>query len=91
MAPNRSIAFFDAQFEKQVATSDYALNPFEERVLPFVRGRVLDFGCGLGNLSIEAARSGADVVAVDASPARSRGFNGRPWMKNSVSRQSLPT
>ena len=28
----------------------------------------LDLGCGLGNLSIEAARRGASVTAVDASP-----------------------
>ena len=67
MKPNHSITFFDTQFQKQVAGNDLALNPFEKRVLPFVRGRVLDFGCGLGNLSIESARGGAHVVAVDAS------------------------
>ena len=34
-----------------------------------VRGRrVLDVGCGLGLLSIAAARAGADVLAVDANP-----------------------
>ena len=69
MKPNRSITFFDNQFQKQVAGSDYALNPFENAALPFVRGRLLDLGCGLGNLGIEAARHGATVVAVDGSEA----------------------
>lgn len=64
---NHSITFFDTQFQKQVAGGDFALNPFEKAALPFVRGRVLDLGCGLGNLSIEAARCGTEVVAVDAS------------------------
>ncbi len=67
MNSNQSIAFFDSQFQKQVASGDYALNPFEKVALPFVRGRVLDYGCGLGNLSIEVARRGMEVLAVDAS------------------------
>ena len=67
MPPNQSITFFDTQFQKQVAANEFALNPFETVALPFVRGRVLDFGCGLGNLGIEAARRGATVTAVDAS------------------------
>ena len=65
--PSPSITFFDRQFQKQVASSDFALNPFEKTSLPFLRGRILDYGCGLGNLSIEAARRGLEVVAVDAS------------------------
>lgn len=64
---NRSIDFFDEQFRAQIASGDFALNPFEQAALPFVRGRVLDLGCGLGNLAIGAARQGARVVAVDAS------------------------
>jgi tellurite methyltransferase len=64
---NASIDFFDRQCRAQVAARDFALNPFEQAVLPFVRGRVLDLGCGLGSLAIAAARQGAQVVAVDAS------------------------
>jgi tellurite methyltransferase len=68
MKVNRTIAFFDAQFERQVREKDFALNPFEKLVLPFLHGKVVDMGCGLGNLSIEAARRGCSVLALDASP-----------------------
>lgn len=67
MTSSRSIEFFDTQFRQQVAAGPLALNPFETATLPYVRGRVLELGCGLGNLSVAAARSGARVVAVDAS------------------------
>lgn len=67
MNPDASVRFFDEQFQRQVEASDLSLNPFERQALPFMRGTVLDFGCGLGNLSVAAARQGCSVVALDAS------------------------
>lgn len=65
---NRSVEFFAHQFEQQIAKADYGLNPFEEWTLPHLRGSVLDLGCGLGNLAVEAARLGHPVTALDACP-----------------------
>lgn|SRR3990167_131997 len=64
-----SVEFFDLQFQRQLGAGDLALNPFELAALPHLHGRVLDFGCGLGNLAITAARRGCSVVALDASHA----------------------
>lgn len=69
MPSNPSVRFFDEQFRRQVSTADYTLNPFEVEALPYLGGDVLDYGCGLGNLAIEAARRGCSVTALDASPA----------------------
>jgi tellurite methyltransferase len=68
MDPTRTLDFFETQFQRQVSEHEFVLNPFEQAAFPFVQGRVLDLGCGLGNLSVAAARSGCEVVAVDASP-----------------------
>ncbi|MDA8382646.1 MAG: class I SAM-dependent methyltransferase [Betaproteobacteria bacterium] len=64
---NHTVDFFDAQFRRQVSQAEFSLNPFEQAVLPFASGRVLELGCGLGNLALAAARRGASVVAVDGS------------------------
>jgi len=66
---NRSIAFFESQFCTQAQQQNYALNPFEIMALPHLSGRVLELGCGLGNLSVEAARHGCVVHALDAARA----------------------
>jgi tellurite methyltransferase len=63
-----SIRFFESQFQRQVREGDLALNPFEQLALPYLRGHILDYGCGLGNLSVAAARQGCTVEALDASP-----------------------
>jgi len=66
---NRSVEFFETQFQRQVREQNYALNPFETFALDYLVGTVLDLGSGLGNLSLEAGRRGHRVIAVDASPA----------------------
>lgn len=63
----RSLRFFNSQFQKQVAQGDFVLNSFEEILLPFVKGDVLDLGCGLGNFAVAAARAGHRVLALDGS------------------------
>ena len=68
MLNNKSVAFFESQFQRQVRDQEYALNPFEILALGYVKGSVLDLGCGLGNFSLEAGRGGYRVLAVDASP-----------------------
>ena len=68
MSTNASIRFFDTQFRKQLRDADLQLNPFEQAALPYLNGQVLDFGCGLGNLSVAAAQRGCTVLALDASP-----------------------
>lgn len=67
MDMSRSIDFFETQFRSQVTSGDRELNPFEASALPYLQGQVLDFGCGLGNLALAAARRGNSVVALDAS------------------------
>lgn len=67
MGNSRTVEFFDRLFEQQAQSSDFALNPFEQAALPHLHGRVLDFGCGMGNLALAAARAGCSVLALDAS------------------------
>jgi len=74
---NRSIAFFEEQFRRQPTDAALKLNPFEEMALPYLRGDILDFGCGLGNLAFAAARQGCKVTALDGSPAAIRHVKAR--------------
>jgi tellurite methyltransferase len=69
MNSNPSVQFFDRQFQRQARERDFQLNPFELATLPRLHGRVLDYGCGMGNLAFAAAEHGCSVLALDASPA----------------------
>lgn len=67
MDSTASIHFFETQFQRQVLEADAGLNPFEQQALPYLQGAVLDYGCGLGQLALAAARRGCSVLALDAS------------------------
>ncbi len=67
MNATHSVDFFERQSRRQVGAAELQLNPFEEAALPYLRGRLLDFGCGLGNLSVAAAHQGCQVLALDGS------------------------
>ncbi|MBA2513116.1 MAG: class I SAM-dependent methyltransferase [Solirubrobacterales bacterium] len=43
-------------------------DPDERRAMRFVRGRVLDVGCGGGRVCLHLQERGAEVVGIDSSP-----------------------
>ena len=43
-------------------------DPVERRAMRFVRGRVLDVGCGAGRVCLHLQERGLEVVGIDSSP-----------------------
>jgi len=82
--PTKSVRFFDTQFQRQVNAGEFELNPFERLALPYLKGEVLDLGCGLGNLALAAARAGCSVAALDGSPT------GIARLRETAARLALP-
>lgn len=57
---------FDAEY--LVAPFTRWSDPTERKAMRFVRGRVLDVGCGGGRVCLHLQDRGLDVVGIDASP-----------------------
>jgi SAM-dependent methyltransferase len=77
----RDDGFIDAsRFGPQLYLAPYRRwPPHERRAMRFVRGRVLDVGCGAGRVALHLQERGHEVVAIDVSPgavevARRRGL-----------------
>jgi tellurite methyltransferase len=82
MIENQSIAFFEKQFRTYEKEAALRLNSFEQLALPYLKGEVLDFGCGMGNLAFEAAKQGCKVLALDGSPAAIEHIHKRAHIEN---------
>jgi len=65
----RDDGYFNASFNAPYYFSSYEQwLPIEKKTMEFVRGRVLDIGCGAGRHSLYLQEKGFDVLGIDISP-----------------------
>lgn len=65
----RDDGYFEAYGDPKVYFSEYKdWQPIEQKAIDFVRGRVLDVGCGAGRHSLYLQEKGFDVLGIDSSP-----------------------
>jgi SAM-dependent methyltransferase len=66
----RDDGYFDAiaYCPKEYFTEYEDWNPIEKKAMEFVKGRVLDIGCGAGRHSLYLQKNGFDVLGIDNSP-----------------------
>ncbi|MFQ5758429.1 MAG: class I SAM-dependent methyltransferase [Candidatus Bathyarchaeia archaeon] len=64
----RDDGYFRASGGAKIYFSEYEdWNPIEKRAMGYVKGRVLDIGCGAGRHSLHLQKKGFDVVGIDIS------------------------
>jgi len=65
----RDDGFCDTALGHELYLADFRRWPTSEKeAMRFVRGRVMDVGCGAGRVALHLQRSGYHVTAVDSSP-----------------------
>jgi len=65
----RDDGYFDAASLPKMYFSEYEEWPIHEKgAMEFVKGRVLDIGCGAGRHSLYLQKKGFDVLGIDKSP-----------------------
>jgi len=64
----REDGYIDAMSTKAYFSEHKDFPPHEQKSMEFVKGRVLDVGCGAGRHSLYLQEKGFDVVGIDISP-----------------------
>lgn len=65
----RDDGYFDASGEPKVYFTGYKDWPsFEKKAMRYVKGKVLDIGCGAGRHSLYLQEKGIEVFGIDSSP-----------------------